>query len=247
MKLSIKQTTMRYILFFILIIGFVFVGCNQNRQTVAIEEKQIDITKDEENEEIKTDEEEIQSLIRSALKWFDLYLINFTPAIANKKDSTYDEFAMLEESNDSIYVGFNMKEHKSNLEKLKKTNFFATEFIENYNQIIQTLDKKMRNKEFRDWEFGTVFSPFEFAHNHSPWCLCQEKPYVIDLWDVDIEIIRLNDERGELKYKWGKSVLDTEPYWKDFRYKFRVTKENNKWKISYMEGFDFEKGIKAWE
>ena len=246
---------MRHILFFILIIGFIFVGCNQNRQTVAIEEEQIDITTNEESEEIKTDEEEIQSLIRKVLKWAAYQNeIDFLPMQAAKivtishEESIYGEDTIYNE--DSIYIGFDMKEHKSNLEKLKKTDFFATEFIENYNRIILTLDKKMRNKEFSDWEFGSVFSPFEFAHNRSPWCLCQEilGCDIPSLWDVDIEIIHLNNENGKLKYKWGKDINSDPGWaWEDFRYKFRVIKENGKWKISYMEGFDFEKGIKAWE
>jgi len=232
MKHNIKQTTMRHILFFILIIGFIFVGCNQNRQNVAIEEEQNNITTSKESEEIKIDEEEIRDLIRNALKWFDLYLIDYTPAITDEKDS--------------IVIGFDMKKINKNISELKKTGFFATEFIENYNLIILTLDKKIKNKEI-EWLFGD-FPPFNFDCNLSPWLEGQDTyDEVINFWDnIEIQIIRLNNKNGELEYHYNWRKLESSA-WKGDGYKIRVTKENNKWKISYMEGFDFEYGTKIWK
>ena len=48
----------------------------------------------------------------------------------------------------SICAGIDFDKQNQNLEKLKKTGFFADEFIDNYNHIIQTLDKKIKNNEF---------------------------------------------------------------------------------------------------
>jgi len=218
---------MKYRIIFILIIGLVIISCNQDKEPVVTEEEQ---TETLQKKELSKDEEEIQNLIRQVLKW---------------GNSKVNLWTLLADDKDSICIGLNLKEHKKNLDELKKTDFFSIEFIENYNQIILTLDKKIQNKEFGNLLVGDL-PPFNFASDVNPWCLCQEEPCDPNLWEVDINIIRLSSESGELEYKWGKSVLNADPYWKDFRYKFKVTKENNKWKISYMEGFDFEEGIKGW-
>jgi len=245
---------MKYLKVLIFAIGLTFFGCNQNEEVVVIDEEQ---TENLQEGQIMTDEEQIQNLIRKVLTWSAYQIeIDFLPVVADSKRNIYKDsnYFDIDDSsyNDSLYIGFNMKEHKKNLEKLKNTDFFATEFIENYDKIIRTLDKKMRNKEFREWYFGDwAYAPFNFLSNLSPWHLCMEIPHDNpNLWDVEIEIVSLTDEKGKLKYKWGEKVIaDPEwgPYMKDFRYEFSVKKEDNKWKISYMEGFDFKKGIEAWE
>jgi hypothetical protein len=140
-----------------------------------------------------------------------------------------------------------MNEHKANLDKLRKTGFFATEFIEDYNQIILTLDKKLRNKEFEygEWLVHDL-PPFRFANDVDPWTLCQDVPYDNPRpWDfVEIKVIDLDSEEGKIKWKWGNLKAGTHPDWGKFEYKFRVTKENNKWKISYLEGFEFEESTR---
>jgi hypothetical protein len=138
-----------------------------------------------------------------------------------------------------------MNQHKANLDKLKETGFFATEFIENYNQIILTLDKKLRNKEYGEWIVNDL-PPFIFANDVNAWTLCQDVPYDNPSpWDfVEIIVISLNSENGELKWKWGNLKAGTHPSWREFDYKFKVTKENNKWKISYLDGFEFKESTR---
>jgi hypothetical protein len=129
---------------------------------------------------------------------------------------------------------------KVNLEKLRAANFFSAGFIENYNQIILTLDKKFKNKEFGKWSTGEL-PPFSFANDVSPWCDCQDNLS----WDlVEVKIINLNNEKGELYWTWGKSELNGDASWKAFSYKFGVEKENGKWKISYLQGFDFKESTR---
>ena len=43
--------------------------------------------------------------------------------------------------------------------------------------------------------------------------------------------------------KLNRGGVDLDSSWKNFSYRFRAAKENGKWKIAYMGGFDFEKGI----
>jgi len=179
------------------------------------------------------DKEEIQNLIRQTLKWADSKnSIGLTP--------------VLTDSQDSIYIGFDLNKHKSYLDKLRATGFFANEFIENFNQIIITLDKKLRNHEFEEWLVGDL-PPFQFKNDVNPWCACQDVPYDNPSpWDnVEIEIIELNNDSAQLIWKWGRLDLNTHPSWKEFSYQFRTVKENGKWKIAYLQEFDFEESTQT--
>lgn len=171
------------------------------------------------------DKNEIQALIRQMLIWAD-------------SKSSIDLLPIL--SKDSICIGFNFDKLNQNLEELRKTGFFAEEFIDNYDQIIQTLDKKIKNKEFEKWNVYELPS-FNFDNDVSPWCSCQDNyPW----GDVEVEVINLSKDKGELKWNWGKLDSTVDPSWKQFSYKFEVAKVNDKWKISYLEGFDYKESIR---
>lgn len=211
----------------LLILGLTLLGCSQTNHTIAITEKQKENLKSPESYQSK-DEEEIQNLIRAVLNWSD-------------SNSKIDLLPVLTDSKDSTCIGFDFNKHNSNLAELKSTNLFADEFIQNYNQIILTLDRKIKNKEFDKW--NTYELPtFSFASDANPWCLCQDVPYDNpNPWDlVETDIINLQNDKGELVWRWGKLELNSDPGWKEFAYRFRVEKVNNKWKIAYLQGFDFK-------
>ena len=172
------------------------------------------------------DKEEIQNLIRQTLKW------------ADSKD-VIDVLPMLTDNQGKEYIGFDLIIHKSNLDILKTTGFFANEFIENYNQIILTLDKKLRNHEFEKWLVGYL-PPFRFANDVNPWCACQDVPYDHPSpWDnVKIEVIELNNDSAQLLWRWGRLDLNTHPSVNEFSYQFRTVKEDGKWKIAYLQEFE---------
>jgi hypothetical protein len=174
------------------------------------------------------DKQEIQGLIRKVLNW---HAIDLLPAIFDIKDSTC--------------TGFDMVRLKENLAKLKASNLFSATFIENYNQIILTLDKKIKNKEFVPWNAGDL-PTFGFANDADPWCDCQDVPYdePNSLDYVEVTPINLNSEKGELIWKWGNLQPGQHQSWKDFSYKFNVEKENSVWKVSYLQGFDFKNGTR---
>jgi hypothetical protein len=216
------ELRMREIGSLIIVFGLILCSCNQSPQSATVAESKIDTTtavvntSTIENQEDKT---EIQSLIREVLKWTDSKKsINLLPTIAD--------------SNDSIYIGFDIDQLNQNLIQLKKTDFFSKAFIDNYNQIVLTLDRKLKANEFEygPWLVGDM-PPFNFASDVNPWCLCQDN---MD-WNL-VEIQHTID--NEYRWTWGGLNQDTHQSWEDFSYKFRVTKEESNWKISYLEGFN---------
>lgn len=170
-----------------------------------------------ESKDDQDDEKEIQKLIQTALDW----------------SASSESVVVYPISKKGGFYFFDKNKLRENLTKLKASGFFSDEFIENYNQIILTLDAKLRNKEFDEWMVGDL-PPFKFANDIDPWCLCQG--FSAQQFD-GIRINKMDSRSGELTWNWKRGNS-----WTDF--KFRVVKENNKWKISYMQGFDFEEGVK---
>ena len=214
---------MKYIKLITLLIGFLFFSCKEEESKTLSQENQNVVKNTDEKEEIK-------NLIRQTLNW------------AHSKNSI-DLLPVIADSKDSLYLGFDIELHKQNLDKLHKTNLFASEFIENYNQIIIAFDKGLKNGKYEQWMVGEL-PPFNFSSDVNPWTLSQDIPYDNPNPFDFIEVKLLDIDKGEVNWKWGKPELITEPSWKDFEYKFKVVKKESKWKITYLEGFDFKESTK---
>ena len=204
---------------YMLLVGVIFNGWRQSPSSDALRESHP-------TDEHTSDKEQIQILMQKVLKWSDSkYGIALLPATRDSRDTVYM---------------FDLQKHQQNLEELKRTDMFSKEFIENYNQIILTLDGKLRGGESDEWAAGYL-PPFSFANDHSPWCNCQDN---LD-WDkVEIKIRTLTNTDGELVWGWVNLGQDYHPSWKEFEYRFKVVKENNRWRIAYLEGFDLEGATK---
>lgn len=205
--------------------GLTLISCNKANKTEIQTENRVENLLNDSND---SKQEEIKKLIRETLNWAN-----------SKKD--FDLLPMITDSKDSVYFGFDLIKHYQNLLKLKESDLFATEFIDNYNQIILTLHKGLKNGEYEQWLTGNL-PTFNFSADANPWCLCQDVPFdKPNPWDlIKIEKINLDDNTGEFNWKWGKLLKKTDSSWKEFKYLFRVVKENNKWKITYLQGFDFK-------
>ncbi len=178
------------------------------------------------------DKKDIQALIRKVLLWAESGKApDLTPVITDSKDS--------------LCIGFDDEKVKANLKIFKSTGYFSDEFIDNYHNILSTLEQEMKNKRFAPWSTGEL-PPYNFANDVDPWSDCQDVPYdkpnAYSL--VDVHVVSLNKEEGELYWTWGRIGINTDNSPDEFRYKFKVKKEGNKWKISYLEGFDFEQSVK---
>lgn len=218
-----QEFVMRKIRLLILTIGLILFGCTQKKDSNNSTIKQAESAT---TAVTSYDKDEILKLIKQVLNWSD-------------SENSIDLLPALTDSKDSVYVGFDSKKHEENLEKLKKTGFFSTGFIENYNQIILTLDKKLRNKEYDEWRVGYL-QTFRFANDVDPWWSGQES---FPLKFATIELIGLNKNEGEFYFKCGDVGHGCEGV-EDYYMKFRAIKEGDNWKISYLEGFDFVESVK---
>lgn len=200
----------------IIIFGLALTACKQsaNAKSELVNQEDSVVVTDN-----AVEKSEAQKLIREVLKWVD-------------SDESIELLPVTSAKNDSIYTGFDKNKLQQNVAKLTNSGLFSKEFVENYNQIILTLDKKLRNNDYGSWYIGDL-PPFEFASGVNPWCLCQDN---MDWNLVEVEQLQEN----EFYWKWGGLKADTHPSWKDFKYKFKVTIEDSKYKISYLEGFDIE-------
>lgn len=217
----------RILILFIIVIS----SCAQNKKGVSPNEGYVEagIIVDP-----KTDEEEIQNLIRRVIKWAN---VETGPKL----------LPVTTDSEGKYYNGFDFTHVKRNLIRMKETEYFSKEFINNYKKIIRTLDERLKSGYYDQWPVDEQ-PPFIFANDMDPWTESQDYPYPDQspyYWSfVEVEILHLDKKRGELNWKWGNLRPNAAPEWKDFRYKFRVRKENGKWKISYLHGFDYEDGIR---
>lgn len=181
----------------------------------------------------KEDLAEIQDLVRHVVNW-------------GESKNSFDLVPVITDPADTVCIGFDLEKVKSNLAVLKATGYFSAEFIDNYNRILQTLDKEMKDNKFSKWSTGDL-PPFNFANDVDVWTDCQDVPYdtpnAYNL--VEVHVVSLNKQEGELYWKWGKLKADTDPSWDKFSYKFKVKKEDGKWKIAYLEGFDYNDSIKV--
>ncbi len=170
-----------------------------------------------------SDKEQIVELVRSMTLWSD--------------NNSISE-SVIPDDDYSKYVGIDTSELDITILQLEKSNFFTAEFIDNYKRISLEIDRKLKNKE-ANWPVGQL-SPF--GPDANPWCLCQDVPFDSPSpWSLlEVETITLNDNSGEFVWKWGGLGENPQWGWGDHTYRFWVEKVDDTWKISALEGFDFE-------
>ncbi|WP_338815121.1 hypothetical protein V9L05_08420 [Bernardetia sp. Wsw4-3y2] len=117
-----------------------------------------------------------------------------------------------------------MEAQKNSIKRLEKSGFFAKEFLENYEKLSATMDEKLKN-ESAVWQVGDL-SPF-IDSGVNALCNCQDYPE--KYWEK-LLLSKFEKQGEETAFIW---TLDN-----GFIYKVRAKKENEIWKISYLEGFD---------
>jgi len=124
---------------------------------------------------------------------------------------------------DSFQVGVDTAKSKQTLTVLKKTNYFSSGFLENYQKIWLKTDSALKH--------GKYYNEINFSFQDAdPWTFFQDDAG--NYWDsLKISDMALNADTASLKWMLGgKYPTD--------KYMVKLKRESNVWKISYLQGFD---------
>jgi len=162
-----------------------------------------------------SDKQQLETLIRKAYEWIET------------KSSKID-FDVVENKKGDKYVGLNLKAHNKKVEELKKSNFFAQEFIDNYNKIGLKIGDNLKTKKM-EWLVGDL-PPY--GNDANMWCNCQDNPE--EFWKT-MKLTNLKIVNNKASFSWIWTEWKESPV-----YKVKAVKENGIWKISYLEGLDYK-------
>ncbi len=170
---------------------------------------------------IENDKEQIKTVMIQALKWHDT-------------NGPFAGFEPIFRSGEKNAVGMDLKQLETALDKFEKTNYFDKEFIDNYRKIVEKIDEQIKAKKL-------IFAEDEIPPYGGAdlWCNCQDLP-VDHSWDkIVFDFVSVEKDRADFSWTWGN------PEWsKGFIYKVMAKKVDGTWKISYMEGFDYNEMTK---
>lgn len=162
-----------------------------------------------------TDKQQLETLIRKTYEWIETKKtkIDFD-VVANKKGDKY--------------VELNTKTHQKIVDELKKSNFFAQQFIDNYNKIGLKIGDNLKTKKME--YFVGELPPY--GSDSNPWCDCQDNPEAY--WKtLKLNDLKIQNNKATFYWTWTE--------WKETpKYKVTAVKENGIWKIAVLDGFDYK-------
>ncbi|MFH6950746.1 hypothetical protein ACHRV6_19780 [Flavobacterium sp. FlaQc-51] len=165
-----------------------------------------------------TDKQQLESLIRKTYEW-----------IETKKTQT--DFDVVANKKGDKYIALNTKTHNKIIEELKKSNFFAQQFIDNYNKIALKIGENLKTNKM---EYLVGDLP-PYGSDSNPWCNCQDYPE--KYWKtLQVNNLKIQNDKATFYWTWTE--------WKETpKYKVTAVKENGIWKIAILDGFDYKSFI----
>lgn len=203
----------------ILIVIFLLQACNDKKSlTQTSAEKTVEVV-DSVNVHANNDSVALLQLTK------DLY-------IWHESSKTADFNPLLKNETDTVYSEIDIKEHKQTWNKLQKTNLFSDVFLKNYNAIALKINEGLKNKSMI-WNVGEL-PPFGYGAN--PWCNCQDRPddFADKIWIMQLQI---NNNTASYNWSWGNGLV----------YRIKAVKNEDKWLIDYMEGFDYNDFVNSFQ
>lgn len=176
------------------------------------------VDSDGSTEEVNAEDSiELTQLVRHVYKW----------RLANELDDFPYE---VDSKSPEIFIGIDWKIYDRNIRTLESTNFFSEEFFRTHRNIALSLDSSIRKAdiEWRNFEDGIpLWSP-----DADDWCSCQDYPD--DYWKIlTITNLELEDQIASFNWTWDTGPTDYPHY-----YPVTAKKENIKWKITWLNGFN---------
>jgi len=200
---------MKFLKLTALMFVFLILGCNQTNRRTTLTIVQKSSTE-------LDNKEELQELVRKLYEWRETKnsRLDFDP-VADKEGR---------------YIELDLKEHEQRLTELKQSGFFADQFLENYHKIALMIDNGLKTKTI---EYLVGDLP-PYGNGADPWCNCQDYPD--KYWQTMIvDKIQLDNTNATFIWTWVDPTLGD----RSFEYKVDAIKENDRWLITYLQGFDF--------
>jgi hypothetical protein len=127
---------------------------------------------------------------------------------------------------DSFQIGLDTIKFKNSIAKLKSTNYFSSDFIKNYEKIGKAVDNKLHA--------GKYYNEINFNFQDADvWTNSQDDES--DLWkNLKVKDLVVNGDHAT--FQWYTEN-------RDYGYLVKMKKENDTWKVSYLEGLDYKNAI----
>lgn len=164
----------------------------------------------------------LANLVKTLYKWHVTQKLTFEGFKPVKLNTT-----------DTLYKGIDLFENQKSVDELRGTGLFADSFLKDYRNIALRMDKELRDGS-SIWPANG--DPPTFDNDVDPWCDCQDEP-IDDYWKI-IKLNNLSINNNEAHFNW---IWEGYPAFKDFKYKMVAVRQNNDWKIAYMQGYDLQK------
>jgi hypothetical protein len=193
------------------IVFLLFSACNQSGSTMIAKEH-LESNKDSTHLTPTNDSVEVIQLLRDVYKWHEL----------NK--SRLIDFDVLVK--DSFEIGLDLQSVEKTLNAMKATHYFSTSFINNYKEISEILNHKLTNANPK------YYNEINFDYQEAdPWTYYQDDPG--EYWN-NFKLAEFKLSHDSASLKWWRQEEHSE----ENKYLVKFVKENGKWKVSYLAGFD---------
>ena len=170
--------------------------------------------KSSDNKTANKDSVELTTLVRKVYQWH---------MTENLVDFPYK----YENPGDTIFVGIDWDVYNKNIEIFKKTNFFTDDFLLFHRTIASYIDSSIKKADIK-WRNINDGIPL-WDSDADDWCACQDYP---DNYWSSLTIDSLFIKEGYAYFKW---TWDTKY---NGQYKVTAKREDGKWKINSLDGFN---------
>lgn len=161
------------------------------------------------------DSVEVINLLKDIYCWHDKYQYSLT------------DFPII--IKDSFQVGLNYDSLNRTISAIKQTNYFSSSFLDNYKKLADFVNNKLIDAHPQ--YLNEINFDFQDA---DPWTGFQDADP--DYWNT-FKIADYKSTVDSASLKWLIQNKD----WSSPGYSVRFSKENGKWKVCYLEGFDLKR------
>ena len=131
---------------------------------------------------------------------------------------------------DSLFTGIDWPAYHKEYDALKKTNFFADDFLARHRAIAMTIDSSVRQAR-AEWRNANDGIPLWYT-DADDWCNCQDNPD--NYWErLTLNNLKFSNNTATFNWRWDEKDGITPPH----TYAMKAKKVDGTWKISYLEGF----------